>query len=907
MALVSGPRGAAQARPAGPAPSVPGIPASLRGLVRRERLFELLGRGTERPVTLVTGPAGAGKTLLVASWLQGAALPGSVVWVSVERGERDATRFWRAVIDGLRASGATAASRDLEELTPAPGGAGREFVDRLSEGLRELTVPVVLVLDDLHQLAARDALAGLTALLADPPPALRLILLARRAPRLGLHRLRVAGGVTEIRAAKLAFTIEEAGELLSAAGVEVSGVALAGLYERTEGWAAGLRLAAISLAGRDDPEQFVSVFSGSERTVADYLLAEVLADQPPAVRRLLLRTSVLERVNGPLASLLSGQAGGEQLLQELEDANAFVTSVDPGRSWFRYHHLFADLLRSQLRRDTPGEVETLHRAAARWYAEHGFTVEAIRHAEAGEDWMYAADLLMEHWFSLLLDGQAATIHALLAALPVGLVRSDAELAALAAADRLAAGRLDDADACLALAERLAESVPDARRRRFEVTLAVARLVRARTRGDYEAAVAVAHAILTPAPGQSWADVVPNDDLRALALMNLGFAEFWSLRLDDAEAHLQEGLALARQIERPYVALGCLGPLAHLANMTPRPDVGEERSREAIELAHRHGWSEDPSAGVAYLALGGGLMSRGRLEEGEHWLERAERALRGLPDPEASVSLPFTRGVLRFAQARYGQAIECFRDAERPRAGLRAPHFLSTSARTWRLRALIHLGDTAPARSALTEAGDTAQRLAEWCNLAARLHLAEHDAQAAIEALNPVREGSAAVFHVSFEIEALVLEAAARDTLGQTAAAEQALERALDLAEPQAQVWTILTVPGARSLLERHPRHRTAHGALIAELLDRLAPTPTPRPADGLGPLSDRLTARERHVLRLLSTNLSAAEIASELILSVHTVKTHMRHIYAKLDVHRRTDAVERARLLGLLAPSPPGR
>ena len=326
MALVSGPRGAAQARPAGPAPSVPGIPASLRGLVRRERLFELLGRGTERPVTLVTGPAGAGKTLLVASWLQGAALPGSVVWVSVERGERDATRFWRAVIDGLRASGATAASRDLEELTPAPGGAGREFVDRLSEGLRELTVPVVLVLDDLHQLAARDALAGLTALLADPPPALRLILLARRAPRLGLHRLRVAGGVTEIRAAKLAFTIEEAGELLSAAGVELS----EGGPRRS--CTRGRRAGPLGSAGCHWPDRpatpgrFVSEFSGSERTVADYLMGEVLAAHPPEVRHLLLRTCVLERVNGPLANLLAGVRDGERLLQELEEAGALVNS-----------------------------------------------------------------------------------------------------------------------------------------------------------------------------------------------------------------------------------------------------------------------------------------------------------------------------------------------------------------------------------------------------------------------------------------------------------------------------------------------------------------------------------------------------------------------------------------------------
>jgi LuxR family maltose regulon positive regulatory protein len=874
-----------------------GADRSFDGLVERPRLFEALDRGTKRRVTLVSGPAGSGKTLLVASWLR-RRQPGRVASVSVARGERDAMRFWAAVTEALRACGALAD----DFAPPERGDRPDQFVERLAGALGERPDPVLLVVDDLHQFETRAGLAGLSTLLERGPAQPRLLLLTRRVPRMGLHRLRVLGEVTEIRGAELAFTLREADELLTAAGVDLSDESLGLLHERTEGWAAGLRLAALGLVGRADPDHLAGRFSGADRTVAEYLDDEILAAQPRAVRRLLRRTSVLERVNGPLADLLTGRTGGERKLQDLEDANALVVSLDPGRSWFRCHHLLADLLRMELRRDAPAhEIEALHVSAAHWHAAHGSVSEAIRHAEAGGDWGYAGDLLLEHWFGLLLD-ERSVIGQLLAGFPPDAVREDAALAALAAADHLASGRLDIADAYLALAERLAASAPEPLLPRFELMLAVVRLERARARRDLDAAVEAANAILAPAHGNRWVDVASDEDLRTLALMHLGAVEMWRWRLDDSERHLREGLVLARRLGRPYVEVGCLGALAELANITLRFDLAEQRAREAVELAEGLGWSDDPIVGTAASALGGTLLGRGLLEASESWLNRAARLLDGRSDADASVELRFKRGVLRYAQGRYESARRYFREAELAGEYVQLPPQLATSARTWQLRAGIRLGELAPARAALAAAGDAARDVVEWCNLAAHLHLAEDDPQAAVERLGPVLDGSATGFHVVLELEALLLEAVACDRLRQPAAAEAALERMLERAEPIGQVWIIMTVPGVHSLLKRHPRHRTGHAAFIADLLDHLAGAEGSRSVRDLGRSAESLSGREREVLGFLPTNLTAAEIAAQLVLSVHTVKTHMRSVYAKLGVHRRADAVERARAIGLLAP-----
>jgi LuxR family maltose regulon positive regulatory protein len=445
---------------------------------------------------VVSAPAGSGKTVLLRSWIGEARLAERTAWVPVRRNERDPQRFWLSVLDALRQT--VPGSALVRALTAAPDLDGWEIVERLLKDLAPLDERLWLVIDDLHELGAAEARPQLELLVMRAPERLRFVLATRHDLRLGLHRLRLAGELTEIRADDLRFSLAEAGALFAAARVELAAPALGMLYERTEGWAAGLRLAALSLAGHPDPERFAAEFSGTERTVAEYLLAEVLERQPGAVRRLLLRTSILERVNGELADLLTGGSGGERVLQDLEEANAFVVSLDAARSWFRYHHLFADLLQLQLRHAEPAEVTALHERAAGWLAGHGSGVEAVRHAQAARDWRLAARLLADHWPGLYLGGQIATVHALMAGFPAGAPAADAELAAVAAGDELERGSLAAAGRYLRLAERGSASVPETRRGQALLLRGVVRLQLAGRTGNLSAVPQEARRLLAAA-------------------------------------------------------------------------------------------------------------------------------------------------------------------------------------------------------------------------------------------------------------------------------------------------------------------------------------------------------------------------------------------------------------------------
>jgi LuxR family maltose regulon positive regulatory protein len=866
-------------------------------VISRRWLFERL-EGAAR-VTQIAAPAGSGKTFLLSSWVAECGRADSTAWVPVRGGERNLQQFWISVADALRDT--TAGSKLVRPLTVAPDLDGWAVVERLLEDLAALEDPLWLVIDDVHELGPAEALAQLELLVMRAPPELRFVLATRHDLRLGLHRLRLEGELTEIRAADLRFTADEARALFAAAGVELPDPALALLLARTEGWAAGLRLAALSLAGHPDPERFAAEFSGTERTVAEYLLAEVLDRQSEPVRRLLLRTSICERVNGELAGLLTGEAGGERILQDLEEAGAFVVSVDARRSWFRYHQMFAELLQLELRRSAPEELPSLHDAAAGWFATRGFPVEAVRHAQAAANWGLAARLLSDYWVALDLDGQAATAHELLARFPAGTVAADAELTVLVAADELTAGSLAEAGRQLTLAAQRSGSVAADRRGRFRVMSTVVRLYLARQRGDLPAVTEEADQLLAAVDDPDAAQLRLGDDLCALALVGLGIAEVYTFRADDASRHLEQGIALARRIGRPYLEL--VG-LAHGSELAAHRGLtlAEQRSREAIEFARQHGWGEEPITGVAYVVLGSTLVGQGRLEEAEPWLARAGRTLRAELEPAAGLVLHHARGILELARGRDADAMAAFRAAEKLGGLLVTAHPRTTPMRAHLLYTLVRLGETRRAEQALAGVEEESDG-GEMRNALAALRLAQGRPQAAATALRPVIDGSLPGVHPFWLVPALLQEAIARDALGDQDGAGRALERALDAAEPDRVLFPFLLHP-APGLLERHARQHTGHAALIRQILDQLAgPGKPPSPPAGPARLREPISVSETRVLRYLPTNLRVPEIAGQLTLSVNTVRTHIRHLYEKLGVHSRTEAVERSRALGLLAPS----
>jgi len=847
-------------------------------------------------VTIISAPAGSGKTSLLRAW---AGRPGQrrrLAIMQVQRDQQDAQQFWLALLAAVRqASGAAGAAGGAEPPAATPEFNGRAMVDRVLAELEGHRGRVALVIDDLHELHSPDALAQLTLLLTSLPPNAHAVLATRRDLRLRLHQLRLAGELAEIRAEDLRFTERETRELLGASGVTLSEAGAALLHERTEGWAAGLRLAAISLAGHPDPEQFVAEFSGSDRTVAEYLMAEMLGRQPDDVQQLLLRTSLLDRVNGELADLLAGRPGSERILLGLEDANAFVVSLDPERTWFRYHHLFGDLLRLELRRMLPEEVPALHRRAAGWFAEHGQIADAIRHTQAAGDWPDAARLLADHSFSLTMDGQAQTVRALLRAFPRGV--DDPALALVRAGRDLAEGRLDEAAAYLAVAETYAGTTPPDRQRRLRVAVASLKLSLAARRGHLAGVLEQTRFLVSPVTAQTDEEIELGNDLRAVALMNLGTVEA-SLGLADAERHLREGAVLAGKTGRPYLEVRCLVQLGFASKIHPFATV-QQRCREAIALAERHGWDTEPITVPALITLASTMVWTGEFDQAELWLQRTTRAMQADTGADIRLLVHIVSGMLQACRGRHHEALPEFRAAEYLGSQLADSHALANQVTSWVLATQARLGRPGEARAALAALADEQVGSGEIHNARTVIALAEGDPAGALDAVRGVLDGTAPVIGYVTVVEAQLLAGLAHHELGDLRARNQAVERALALAESDRLVLPF-AMTGSRELLEALPRHQTAHAALLADLLDVLHGS-SPAADQPPPPDAEELSPGELRVLRFLPTNLSRPEIAGQLSVSPNTVSTHIRSIYAKLGVRDRSAAVQRARDLRLLS------
>ena len=863
--------------------------------VARQRLLGLLDEGAKGPLTLLAAPAGYGKTLLLTSWATGAGPPGPVAWVRIGPGDQHPPRFWSQVLAALRGSGAVAPDGLLAGLEPL-AEIGDGFLRALVGGLLELDRPVVLILDDLHEAAGPEVTGQLRFLLQHAPSQLRLVVASRADPPLALHRLRVAGQLTEVREADLAFSLEETAVLLTGHGVELSGAELETLWRRTEGWAAGLRLAALSLREHPQPGRFVADLAGDDRAIAGYLVEEVLAAQPPELRSFLLRTCVADRLCGDLADALTGGTDGARVLARLEREHVFTSAAGPTRAWYRYHPLFAELLRAELHYGHAAELPGLHRRAASWHADAGQPVPAVRHALAAGDVDQAARLLTRDWAQLLAEGQAAMLGELVSRLPGERVRASPELAVVAALSRLALGELEEADAWLGVAAA-AEPPFAGPATGSGAAMRLARLYRARLAGEVAEAGPAARELLASDGALTMERSGADDDQRTLAHALLGSTQLWSGQLEEAAANLERARADADRTGRQVIWVAAVANLALLEAVRGRLDQAGELARLASERARGVAWSASPQLACAQLATAVCAYHRDDLPAAWAALDLATRA--ALPgDRPLRLAAAVLGGWMAAASGR-DQASAALRhlDVAIAAIGGRPPRLLAAAARAARARLLATAGDDEAALAALGP-GDRPRPAVETVVLG-RLQLAQGDPMAAVRTLAPLlaSEPGGPALAPSLAIEANLVAAVANRELADHAAAVGALGRALDLAAPEG--YRRAFVEGGtpvRQLLADHLHWDDTHHPLVGALLERLRSAEPAGPAALVVPLSER----EQVVLRYLSSRLSAGEIADELYVSLNTVKTHIKSIYRKLDTNRRWDAVKRARQLQLL-------
>jgi LuxR family transcriptional regulator, maltose regulon positive regulatory protein len=873
------------------------IPPPSRQVIQRERLFDILDEGVERGLALLSAPAGAGKTVLLSSWIEACTLPGPPCWLSLDGDDNDASRLLDDLLSALRASELIEPGSALAALSAPAGARTERFLALLVNGLAELPSPLVLVLEEVHELISPQATAAIDFLVHHAPEQLRIVLSGRADPPLPIERLRVSGALTELRIADLAFDRGETTALCRQLDLALSDAEIDSLWTRTEGWAAALRLAALSLHGHPEPARFLAEFAGTDRTVADYLVSEVLARLPADRREFMLRTCLVDTVSPELADALTGLEGGTLTLAALERMGAPVQpTVDDGNS-YRYHPLFRELLRAHLRHAHPEEVPFLHRRAARWYAEQELVMPAIHHALAGEDWEQAGSLIAAHWLDLFLCGRSAAMRDPMAQLPADVVAADPRLAAAFAGSRLQDGDLHEAERHLAIARHARGEVPAEMREPLDLALTAVALHHARLRVHVKDAERLARKLAGTARASShhcWTS------LRSFALSNLGATYLWSGAPGAAAEHLREALALATEDRHEQIALDCLAQLAVVHALHGELTRAEELSSQAVELAERRGWCEGPAAACASLAAAAGAYQRGEFERAEGLLTRAATAA-----DTAETPVRLAVGLLQALTLAATGASSAARGALKLRAiraeladGEPAPDFLLTALEDVEPRVLMAAGETEQAHAALAVSRARAPERAELLVRQASIELHDGEPGRAAKSLARARGQleKATHAHPATLVEGWLLQALVDRASGDRPAASRALDRALAVAEHEPfRDAFLLNGEAVRELLELQAQTGTAHPALLEVLLDGVG---RPRPTGAA--LAEPLTEREQRILRYLPTMLSNAEIGAEVFVSLNTVKTHLRSIYRKLDASGRADAVERARRLGLL-------
>ena len=865
--------------------TVPDVPA---WSVQRPRITELIARGTRWcPLTVITGPPGAGKTMALALWA--AAEPGAVAWLSVDEYDNRPGVFWSYAIAALRRSGVA---------IPPPGTAWERaddhvFVLRLAAALAANDPPVTLVLDDLHLLSTPQVLRELDFVLRNAGAGLRLAVSSRIDPLLPLHRYRVSGHLADIRAADLAFSSAEAGQLLAQHGITLPADSLECLVRRTEGWAAGLRLAALSMGGHPDPGQFVSELATEHSTLTGYLMEEVLSAQPPQVRDVLLCTSILEEVSIDAAIEMTDDEQAAGTLSAVARANAFIQPAGPGR--YRYHTLFADVLRLKLRRDYPDRVAGLHQRAARWYGRNGLLIQAVRHAARAGDWQLAAAMVVDDLAisQIIEPGSGQRLTDEFRDLPPGRSWTGPQPYLIAAAMALAAGRDESCAASLDAADGLLGHVPAGQEPGCQLAAAIIRLTAALLTGDLAAAAAAAasaeHRLSQIPDGK----LARHPEISGRVLSGRGAVELWSGHLDVAASLLEAAVAAATAPGRPEPA-DCVAYLALAEAWRGRLRRAAELADRATALAacghQRPGHDRHPAALIARAWV---YLERNELREARRCVKQADSALDRTPDELIAAAAYVVAAGGALAEGRASVAVQII---TRARSGRPIPAWIDQQLSMIQSRACAAAGDIQAALAAANRA--VSEDSPEAAVTLAHAWAAAGDSDAAARALAPVLAAPGVPDRV--RLYAWLADARLGYGRGDRARGHRSLAAGLRLAEPeQLRLPFVLERGWITPVLRRDPELADAHRRLFS------VPGPA-QPAPAIGPdqapalPAEPLSDREREVLRHISGMLSTAEVASEMYISVNTVKTHLRAIYRKLAAAHRGEAVRRARQLELI-------
>jgi LuxR family transcriptional regulator, maltose regulon positive regulatory protein len=866
-------------------------PPRPKAAVQRPELYDRLDHGTQGLLTLVTGPPGAGKTLLLSTWLGARPPRGPVAWLSLEPSDGRPVRFWSELLKLVH----EASGRRSPPLPDPADGIHADFVAAVAGAFGQLSAPVMVVLDDFEQLHSQQVTESLDRLLRSSQRGLRLVIASRLDPGLSLQRLRLEGQLTELRSTDLALTPLQARELFTMAGLKLTDEQVDKLHRRTEGWVGGLSLAALSLHGHPDPEGFVRTFTGDERTVADYLVEEVLHQQPRAMREFMLRTSVVEDLEPDLVDALTGRDDGARALELLERSNGFLLPLDEHRHRYRYHPMFLELLRSQLKYQMPDAVVLEHKRAARWFATNGMAADALRHAVAAGDAVTATELLSEHWLSLVVKGQAQELADWVDGLAPRVLAGSAELGVAGAGAALAVGDLERADGYLKLVDAKAGTVPAKRRAHFSLSRAILTMFESRLRGDFEATRNAARKVLT---GHQVAGL-PGDS-RAVAHVSLGVAEYWTPASHGGVERLEEALELARRESCHYVALDCLAQLALFNALGGALYDAAGFGQAATRIAVSHGWEEHALAAPASLALAMVQFYWADYDEAGERLESALRAMRGSQDRTTLCLIGMFRALL-LGRADIGEAARVAHSVRNDIKEWELPRSLAARAGFVEAALWADAGENERAHQALARGTVAVDSPVETAVVRARLALADGEPAEALRCLQFEPSRNSHAIHPAGRIEALALAAVSKHLIHDDEGALELLEQALSRAQPDGYRVPLLRVGSPlRELLKRRIRAGTSQRALAGDLIQMLDEQRDTAGEDPRRLLLDPLSDREEAVLRYLPTVMSKAEIASELFVSVNTVKTHTKNIYRKLGVGTRTEAVRRAKTLSLV-------